>query len=69
MKHHVLNNKRHVMTKTEDGNVNLWDVTQARLIAEYGNVNFEEKAKELQESISVNNWFTAETSTGVLIST
>lgn len=28
VKHHILNNRRHVLTKDSSGTVELWDITQ-----------------------------------------
>lgn len=28
IKHHIMNNRRHVLTKDSSGNVELWDITR-----------------------------------------
>jgi len=64
VKHHILNNRRHVLTKDTADQVSLWDITKCTKLEDYGSVNFEEKIKEMTELISVPNWFAIDTKVG-----
>eukprot|EP01113_Clastostelium_recurvatum_P021944 TRINITY_DN2606_c0_g1_i3.p1 TRINITY_DN2606_c0_g1~~TRINITY_DN2606_c0_g1_i3.p1 ORF type:complete len:872 (-),score=212.27 TRINITY_DN2606_c0_g1_i3:48-2663(-) len=64
VRHHIMNNRRHVLTKDNTGRVELWDITRCARLAEYGVVSFEDKMEELNETISVPNWFTIDVKTG-----
>lgn len=66
IKHHILNNRRHVLTKDSSGAVELWDITKVKQLESYGVVNFESKLESLTEVVSVPNWFSADTKTGSL---
>lgn len=64
----ILPDRVKVLTADSQGGVELWDVTRGIQIQDYGQVPFEEKLKELQEScgrMNIPNWFSVETKTGV----
>jgi hypothetical protein len=65
-KSYVLNNKTKVVTVDTDGVVCVWDVRKGLLERCIGVVNVEEKVKELNEVISVDNWFTTDNKLGCL---
>lgn len=60
MRHTVLNDKRHVLTKDVAGVVKLWEITKGAVIADFGKVSFEDKEKELFEMVSIPSWFTVD---------
>ncbi|KAJ3704074.1 hypothetical protein LUZ61_007779 [Rhynchospora tenuis] len=66
IKHEILNNRRHVLTKDTAGSVKLWDITKGVVIEDYGKVSFEEKKEELFERVSIPAWFTMDTRLGCL---
>ncbi|RAL50465.1 hypothetical protein DM860_016932 [Cuscuta australis] len=51
VKHEILNNRRHVLTKDTAGTVKLWEITRGTVIENYGEVSFEEKKEELFEMV------------------
>jgi len=65
-KHHILNNRRQILTKDTAGNVDLWEVTKASKINSFGVVSFDETVKEMFEMLSVPTWFSADSNTGAL---
>ncbi|KAI0242860.1 WD repeat-containing protein 48 [Lamellibrachia satsuma] len=65
-KYHVLNNKRHILTKDTDENVALWDVLTAKKVEDLGCVDFEEEIKKRTKMIYVPNWYTVDLKTGML---
>ncbi|EFA78170.1 WD40 repeat-containing protein [Heterostelium album PN500] len=64
IKHHIMNNRRHVLTKDTSDNVQLWDITKGELIGDYGKVDFDKQVNELQEIISIPKWLSVDTKTG-----
>ncbi|CAL1530062.1 unnamed protein product [Lymnaea stagnalis] len=64
--YHVLNDKRHILTKDTDDNVVLWDVLTARKEEEYGKADFEEIVKRHFKMVFVPSWFTVDLKTGLL---
>ncbi|KAL6526160.1 hypothetical protein OROMI_029800 [Orobanche minor] len=66
VKHEILNNRRHVLTKDTAGAVKLWEITRGVVIENYGEVSFEDKKEELFEMVSVPAWFTVDTRLGSL---
>ncbi|XP_012943026.1 WD repeat-containing protein 48 [Aplysia californica] len=64
--YHVLNDKRHILTKDTDNNVVLWDVLTARKVEEYGKADFEEIVKTHFKMVYVPNWFSVDLKTGLL---
>eukprot|EP00795_Rhopilema_esculentum_P008237 gene8237-14175_t len=63
---HILNNKRHVLTKDSCGDVSLWDILKAKRIESLGHANFEEEIEKRKEPIYVPNWFSVDAKTGML---
>ncbi|XP_028062666.1 WD repeat-containing protein 48-like [Camellia sinensis] len=66
VKHEILNNRRHVLTKDTAGSVKLWEITKGIVVEDYGEVSFEEKKEELFEMHSCPAWFTVDTRLGSL---
>nr|GMD04702.1 WD repeat-containing protein 48 [Ipomoea batatas] len=66
VKHEILNNRRHVLTKDTAGAVKLWEITRGAVIENYGEVSFEKKKEELFEMVSIPAWFTVDTRLGNL---
>lgn len=64
VRHTVLNDKRHVLTKDATGTVKLWEITKGAVIDDFGKVSFEEKEKELFEMVSIPSWFSIDTRLG-----
>ncbi|EFJ15001.1 hypothetical protein SELMODRAFT_180574 [Selaginella moellendorffii] len=64
VKHALLNDKRHVLTKDTEDNVKLWEITRGAVVENYGKVSFDDKEKELFEMVSVPTWFTMDTRLG-----
>ncbi|CAH9094964.1 unnamed protein product [Cuscuta europaea] len=66
VKHEILNNRRHVLTKDTSGAVKLWEITRGTVIENFGEVSFEKKKEELFEMVSIPAWFTVDTRLGSL---
>ena len=64
--YHVLNNKRHVVTKDTDSNVAIYDVLKAQKVEDLGRVDFDEVVKKRFEMVYVPNWFSVDLKTGML---
>lgn len=43
--YHILNNKRHIVTKDTDSNVAVYDVLKAQKVEDLGKVDFDEEVK------------------------
>ncbi|XP_023931013.1 WD repeat-containing protein 48-like [Lingula anatina] len=64
--YHVLNDKRHVLTKDTNEDVALYDVLTARKIEELGAVDLEEEIKKRFKMVHVPNWFSVDLKTGMI---
>lgn len=64
-KYVVLNDKRHVVTRNTDDNVEMWDVLQARKVTDYGRINIEDVIKEHFRRVFIPSWFTVDVTCGV----
>ncbi|KAL3133704.1 hypothetical protein ABBQ32_008201 [Trebouxia sp. C0010 RCD-2024] len=62
----VLTDRRHMLTKDAEGNVELWDVTTGAVEERFGKVDFGQKEAELFAPESVPPWFTWDTKLGSL---
>lgn len=62
---HVLNDRRHVLTKDTEENVALYDVLKARKVDDLGKVDFEQEIKKRNKMVYVPNWFSVDLKTGV----
>lgn len=62
---HVLNDRRHVLTKDTEENVALYDVLKARKVEDLGKVDFEQEIKKRNKMVYVPNWFSVDLKTGV----
>ncbi|KAF6021880.1 WDR48 [Bugula neritina] len=63
---HILNDKRHVITKDSKSNVDIYDVLSARLVENLGPVSLEEEIKKRTQTVFVPNWFTVDLKIGLL---
>jgi WD repeat-containing protein 48 len=70
IRHHLLSNRRHVITQDSAGTIQLWDITRGvcerDLQCESGERSFEEWIKELDVQTSIPNWYSVDTRTGAL---
>lgn len=65
--YHILNDKRHVLTKDTEENVALYDVLKACKVEDLGRVDFEQESKKRNKVVYVPNWFNVDLKTGVCI--
>lgn len=63
--YHVLNDRRHVLTKDTEENVELYDVLKACKVENLGRVDFEQEIKKRNKMVYVPNWFNVDLKTGV----
>ncbi|XP_023217723.1 WD repeat-containing protein 48 [Centruroides vittatus] len=64
--YHVLNDKRHILTKDTENHVVLWDVLKACKVEDLGQVDFEAEIKKRFKMVYVPNWFTVDLKMGML---
>ncbi|EZA52289.1 WD repeat-containing protein 48 [Ooceraea biroi] len=64
--YHILNDKRHVLTKDTEENVALYDVLKACKVEDLGRVDFEQECKKRNKMVYVPNWFNVDLKTGML---
>ncbi|XP_049836290.1 WD repeat-containing protein 48 [Schistocerca gregaria] len=64
--YHILNDKRHILTKDTENNVMVYDVLKACKIEDLGQVDFEEEIKKRFKMVYVPNWFNVDLKTGML---
>lgn len=64
--YHVLNDKRHILTKDTDSHVALYDVLKAQRVEDLGQIDFEQETKNRGQLVYVPNWFTVDLKTGML---
>ncbi|RWS08592.1 WD repeat-containing protein 48-like protein [Dinothrombium tinctorium] len=64
--YHVLNDKRHILTKDTDDNVAVYDVLKACKVEDLGKVDFEAEIKRRFKMVYVPNWFTVDLKAGML---
>lgn len=62
----VLNDKRHILTKDTDNNVQLYDILKASKLEDLGQVDFEAEIKKNFKLVYVPNWFSVDLKTGLL---
>ncbi|TSS97513.1 WD repeat-containing protein 48 [Bagarius yarrelli] len=63
---HILNDKRHILTKDTNNNVAFWDVLKACKREDLGKVEFDEEVKKHFKMVYVPNWFSVDLKTGML---
>ncbi|KAK1332580.1 hypothetical protein QTO34_007263 [Cnephaeus nilssonii] len=63
---HILNDKRHILTKDTNNNVAYWDVLKASKVEDLGKVDFEDEIKKRFKMVYVPNWFSVDLKTGML---
>ncbi|KPP65631.1 WD repeat-containing protein 48-like [Scleropages formosus] len=63
---HILNDKRHILTKDTNNNVAYWDVLKACKGEDLGKVEFDEEIKKHFKMVYVPNWFSVDLKTGML---
>ncbi|TKR57587.1 hypothetical protein L596_030269 [Steinernema carpocapsae] len=64
--HVVLNDKRHIITKDAENHVAVWDVLQAKKVADHGRRPMEEVIKEYFKKVFVPSWFAVDLKSGLL---
>lgn len=64
--YHVLNDKRHVLTKDSENSVALYDALEAKKVEDLGNVDFEMEIKNRFQQVYVPHWFAVDLKTGML---
>ncbi|XP_049849580.1 WD repeat-containing protein 48-like [Schistocerca gregaria] len=64
--YHILNDKRHILTKDSDNRVHLWNVLSATVEKDYGKACVETVLEELNRKVYVPSWFTVEKKAGSL---
>lgn len=64
--YHILNDKRHVLTKDSELNVALYDVLQASKVEDLGHVDFEKEITNRFKKVYVPNWFNVDLKIGML---
>lgn len=62
---HVLNDRRHVLTRDTEENVALYDVLKAIKVIDLGRVDFDQEVKKRNKTVYVPNWFNVDLKTGV----
>ncbi|KAM6953450.1 WD repeat-containing protein 48-like [Aplochiton taeniatus] len=63
---HILNDKRHILTKDTNNNLAYWDVLKASKVEDLGKVEFDEEMKKRVKTLYVPNWFSVDLKTGML---
>uniref|UniRef100_A0A8C2HV10 WD repeat-containing protein 48 n=1 Tax=Cyprinus carpio TaxID=7962 RepID=A0A8C2HV10_CYPCA len=63
---HILNDKRHILTKDTNNNVAYWDVLKACKVEDLGKMEFDEEIKKRFKTVYVPNWFSVDLKTGML---
>ncbi|ROI48975.1 WD repeat-containing protein 48 [Anabarilius grahami] len=63
---HILNDKRHILTKDTNNNVAYWDVLKACKVEDLGKMEFDEEIKKRFKMVYVPNWFSVDLKTGML---
>ncbi|CAG8682200.1 15004_t:CDS:10, partial [Acaulospora morrowiae] len=62
----ILNNRRHILTLDNSGEVALWDIILCVRVKTYGKRDIEEVASEINTIESIPNWCSVDTRIGVL---
>uniref|UniRef100_A0A8C8IA88 WD repeat-containing protein 48 n=1 Tax=Oncorhynchus tshawytscha TaxID=74940 RepID=A0A8C8IA88_ONCTS len=63
---HILNDKRHILTKDTNNNVAYWDILKACKGEDLGKMEFDEEIKKRFKMVYVPNWFSVDLKTGML---
>ncbi|PSN54916.1 WD repeat-containing protein 48, partial [Blattella germanica] len=61
--YHILNDKRHILTKDTENNVMVYDVLKACKLEDLGQADFEEEVKKRCKMVYVPNWFNVDLKT------
>ncbi|TRY75454.1 hypothetical protein TCAL_07104 [Tigriopus californicus] len=64
--YHILNDKRHILTRDTESNVALYDILKAQKVKDLGPVDFDAEVKQRHQVVYVPNWFTVDLKTGML---
>ena len=65
-KYHVLNDKRHIITKDTESNVAVYDVLKVIKEEDLGNVDFDEEFRKRNQIVYIPNWFTVDLKIGLM---
>ncbi|KAI5106512.1 WD repeat-containing protein 48, partial [Silurus meridionalis] len=63
---HILNDKRHIVTKDTNTNIAYWDVLKACKVEDLGKIEFDEEIKKRFKMVYVPHWFSVDLKTGML---
>lgn len=63
--YHVLNDRRHIVTKDSDSKLALYDVLTARKVKDLQTPNMEVEIKSRSQTVFVPNWFNVDLKIGV----
>ncbi|RWS28076.1 WD repeat-containing protein 48-like protein [Leptotrombidium deliense] len=63
---HVVNDKRHILTKDTDDNVAVYDVLKACRVDDLGKSDFDAEVKKRFKMVYVPNWFSVDLKAGML---
>ncbi|GAO46998.1 WD40 repeat-like protein [Saitoella complicata NRRL Y-17804] len=64
IKHHLLNNRRHVLTLDTSSELALFDIVKCQLVKQLGKGNLEEMVAKLQTTDSIVSWCSVDTRVG-----
>ncbi|XP_022083499.1 WD repeat-containing protein 48-like [Acanthaster planci] len=66
VQYHILNDKRHIVTKDTDSNVAIYDVLTAKQVEDLGKADMEIVIKSKHQMVYVPNWFSVDLKIGML---
>ncbi|XP_071804408.1 WD repeat-containing protein 48-like [Asterias amurensis] len=66
VQYHILNDKRHIITKDTESNVALYDVLTAKKVEDLGPVDMEVVIKNKHQMVHVPHWFSVDLKIGML---
>lgn len=64
--YHILNDKRHILSKDSEENIAIWDVLTAKKVEDLGCADFDDEVKKRFKTIFIPNWFTVDLKTGMI---
>ncbi|VEL40519.1 unnamed protein product [Protopolystoma xenopodis] len=65
VQYHICNEKRFIVTRSSNNDVNVYDVLQGRIVEHLGKANFAAVVKSREKLIYVPNWFSVDLKCGV----
>ena len=64
--HSMLSDRTRVLTRDTDGKIKLWDITQCKLLRDFGVADIDEVQTRLQSPLAIGNWCSVNTKVGAL---